>query len=350
MLTGIKISFARVHHSMITNKKKVLLIRLDKIGDLICTLPASQILDSNTYEVTWVIQKGMSSILQYSTEKYHFIELDKSKPDHSQKEFSDFLNQNHFDIAVSFQCPWWINFELFKNKIPKRIGVYSQWHSFLFLNQGLRQKRSKALKHEFEYNLDLVQLITGPIQKPAEQFTFQFKRPTSSALLEKYNLNKYIVVHPGMMGSALNWPQEKYIDFIQTMIDQNKTIVITGTAADENYLSLIKTKYHKHASVVWLQSILSFSELLEIIFYSEYVVAPSTGVIHIAASLGKKIYGIYSPILVHRPVRWKPRPISISQDIQILAPNVNCPARKTCLGPKCTFYNCMQTIDLKSIV
>ena len=51
---------------MVAIKKKVLLIRLDKIGDLICTLPADQILDSSAFDVTWVVQKDLGQLLNLS--------------------------------------------------------------------------------------------------------------------------------------------------------------------------------------------------------------------------------------------------------------------------------------------
>ena len=327
-------------------KKKVLLIRLDKIGDLICTLPADQILDSSAFDITWVVQKGLGQLLDLSENKIKYFEIDKNKPHYSKKVFSLFLQKEKFDIAISFQCPWWVNFELFKNKIAKRIGVLSQWHSFLFLNQGLRQKRSHAIKHEFEYNLDLVKKLTGPVQIDSNNFVFRFKKPISSSTLEKFNLKNYTVIHPGMMGSALNWSQDQYILEIQKHLDQNKKVVITGTDADEPYLTKIKSVYLNHPQICWLQSKLNFKELIEIIYFSEKIIAPSTGVIHIAASLGKNISGIYSPILVHHPKRWSPRPISLLQHIEIALPKVNCPAQRSCLLDKCQYFNCMNTVKL----
>lgn len=331
-------------------KKKVLLIRLDKIGDLICTLPVDQILDSEAYDVTWVVQKGLGQLLDLSEKKIKYIELDQRIAKHSRSVFSKFLNSHKFDIAVSFQCPWWINFELFKHRVSRRIGVLSQWHSFLFLNQGLRQKRSQAIKHEFEYNLDLVLKITGPVQTPSENIVFRFQRPTSSATLDLYQLRNYIVIHPGMMGSALNWSQDQYILEIQTQIEQNKIVVITGTAADEPYLTKIKEIYQSHPQVCWLQSKLSLKQLIEILYFSERVIAPSTGVVHLAASLGKNISAIYSPIQVHHPKRWGPRPISSAQEIQVAMPHVKCPAQKSCLQDQCPHFNCMDTVKLDPIV
>lgn len=343
-------------------KKKVLLIRLDKIGDLICTLPADQILDANLFEVTWVIQKSLGQLLDHSEKKYKYLEIDKENPKRSRQIFSQFLKKFNFDTVVSFQCPWWINFELFKAGIPRRIGVLSQWHSFLFLNEGLRQKRSQAIKHEFQYNLELVEKITGPSSRAASDFVFRFQKPSSSKILEKFGLVNYIVVHPGMMGSALNWPQAKYIEHIHFLLAQNKNVVITGTKSDDPYLTEIKkvfgpesvsekkdgSQYNEppKGQIFWLQNQLNFSQLLEILNYAEYVIAPSTGVAHIAASLGKDIKAIYSPIRVHNPTRWAPRAIRADQHIEVFFPNVSCPADKHCLGTVCPHYNCMDKVDL----
>ena len=137
-------------------KKKVLLIRLDKIGDLICTLPADQVLDRSQYEVTWAVQKGLGGIVDLGDLKRRYIELDKTTPEASALTLRNFLQENSFDYAVSFQCPWWVNFELFKARVPHRAGVKSQWHSFLFLNEAIRQKRSRAEKHELDYNLEII--------------------------------------------------------------------------------------------------------------------------------------------------------------------------------------------------
>lgn len=294
-------------------RKKIILIRLDKIGDLISTLPVDQILDESKYEITWVVQKGMGSVVDLGAKKRNYIELDKSTPKESAQTFQKFLKYFNPEIAISFQGPWWINFELFKAGVKTRSGVYSQWHSFLFLNEGLRQSRSKAEKHEFEYNKDLV-LKTLNLKEDRRFHFFEITKPTDLSLLQKFNLTSknYIVVHPGMMGSALNWSQTKYIEYIQTQIDNNETICITGTAADEPYLTEIKLKFKNHPQVRWLQNQLSLKELVLILSESKKVVAPSTGVAHLAASVGAEVHGIYSPVRVHHPRRWAPRGMSVT--------------------------------------
>lgn len=330
---------------MAVNKKKVLLIRLDKIGDLICTLPVDQILDPVIYDITWVVQKGMGIIVDLGVKKRNYIELDKSARGLSSGLFKRFLKDNQFDIVISFQSPWWINYLLSMSGIPKRMGPLSKWHSFLFLNHGVTQSRSASTQHEFEYNLDLVKKLTGPIQEKSENIVFQFRKPTSSHWIEQFNLGpRYVVVHPGMMGSALNWKQLQYNRKIQQLVDEQYIVAITGTTADEPYLGQIRRHWADHPNVRWLQGRLDFERLLEVIYYSEYVIAPSTGVAHIAASLGKSLDAIFSPIKVHHPKRWGPRGNAPDQ-VRIHLPQVKCPAQHKCLNRRCPLYNCMDTVS-----
>lgn len=289
-------------------KKNIVLIRLDKIGDLICSLPVDQVIDADEYDVTWIVQKGMGQVVDLGARKRKYFELDKNDPKSSAQKLAKILQNLQPDIAISFQAPWWVNFELFKARISVRSGVRSQWHSFLFLNQGLRQKRSLAVKHELEYNLDLV-LKTLNLKPSREFLFFEIAKPSETNTLEKYNLKPqgYIVVHPGMMGSALNWKQSQYIDYIHQQILRHKKIVITGTPSDEAYLTEIKQKYEAHHEVLILQSKLNMKELIQVLANSEFVVAPSTGVAHLAASVGARVLAIFSPIRVHHPRRWAPR-------------------------------------------
>ena len=328
-------------------KKKILLVRLDKIGDLICTLPVDQVLDEAVYDVTWVIQKGLNKILDLGEKKRKYIELDKSNVEQSRGRLAHLLKTEKFDAAISFQCPWWVNFEIFKAGVKKRIGVLSQWHSFLFLNQGIRQRRSEATQHEFDYNLDLVKKITGPLDIKNSDILFKFKKPHSSEVIQKYNLQQYVVVHPGMMGSALNWPQHKYIEYIQSLIDQGTHVVITGTDADTPYLLKIRAQFENHPQVSWLQSKLNFEELIQVLYYSQKVIAPSTGVAHIAAALDKEVHAIFSPIRVHHPRRWAPRGRYVHIYLPIMPTNeIPCPGVKNCKIKNCKHSNCMEYIDL----
>ena len=138
-------------------QKKILFIRLDKIGDLICTLCTDDHPSLKEYSKHWLIAKNLDYIPDHAVPKRIFSSISKDSGGFS--ELYHILKTNSFDASVSFQCPWWVHFLLFYFKIPIRVGVLSQWHSFLFLNAGIRQKRSQASKHEADYNFDLVNYL-----------------------------------------------------------------------------------------------------------------------------------------------------------------------------------------------
>lgn len=281
--------------------RKILLIRLDKIGDLVCTLPVDQTLDPARYDVHWAISKGMSFVVDAAVPRRKYIELDKSQARESFAKLREHLRREQFDLAVSFQAPWWVSLALWLESVPERVGVRSQWHSFMFFTRGLRQKRSRAIQHEADYNFDLLRFALHMSKSTATPvLKLETTRPAPD------DLGEYAVVHPGMAGSALNWPQINYVELIKNMSQQVK-IVITGTKADEPWLADIREGLHGHPNVVWRVDKLSATDLLAVLKHARWVLAPSTGVAHLAAALGTRVVALFSPIRVQHPTRWAPR-------------------------------------------
>ncbi|XGC81444.1 glycosyltransferase family 9 protein [Bdellovibrio bacteriovorus] len=298
-------------------KKKVLLIRLDKIGDLICTMCVDQVSFLKDYEVQWVIAKGLKFIPENADPRRNYLELSKEDWKTSLKALRKFIKDYQPDVAVSFQAPWWVNFALWAEGVKVRAGVLSQWHSFLFLNKGLRQKRSRAIQHEAAYNMDLLAHALNISERGTDIPVLKLKAGDNPMLLETHGLKQqaYIVVHPGMAGSALNWPIPRYIEFIKKASEQT-LVVLTGTQADEAWLTEIKETFKNNSQVLSLQNKLNAGELFSVLKNAKAVVVPSTGVAHMAASLGTPVLGLYSPVRVQHPRRWAAR----GKNVQIFMP------------------------------
>ncbi len=291
--------------------KRVLLIRLDKIGDLISTMCVDQAELLENCDLRWVISKGLGFIPDNALPKRQHLDLSKDDWKNSLKILIAHIHEFKPDVAISFQAPWWVSYALWLTKVPVRAGVQSQWHSFIFLNKGLRQRRSLAIQHEADYNFDLLRFALDDISKPRPPTpTLELIAPENSDLLKQHQLTSkyYVTVHPGMAGSALNWSPKNYIELIEKL-RAKIMVVITGTAADEPFLKEIKDhfKFDHVSHLVLLQGKLTAEELFTILKNSKAVIAPSTGVAHMAASLGVKTIGLYSPIQVQHPRRWAAR-------------------------------------------
>lgn len=312
---------------------KAVFIRLDKIGDLIATLPIDQLPALKNEDIHWVLAEGLGSIVKNAVPERKFSELSLKDEKKSFKKLREILREQKPEAVVCFYGPWWIGLAAFLERVPVRIARRSQWHSFIFFNRGFRQSRSLSEMHEADYNRELVE--KGLKLSPATATPIlELNPPSPRHLLEKWNIRtgEYFIVHPGMWGSALNWPQAHYSILIEKLINAGP-VMITGTEADMKYLGEIQAQWQHDAQVRWAIGSLSLTELLSLLKAARAVVAPSTGVLHMAASCGTKCVGIYSPITSQHPRRWGPRG----------------PQAKA-LAPQTDGENCMETITVNQVL
>ena len=344
--------------------RRALFVRLDRIGDLVLTLPTDE--SANIDRVDWWIPRGLSFVTEHAQPQRQSHEFSTTLTFLQLLSLVRCVRRNHYDIAVVFHAPWWVGFALWAARVPIRIGVFSQWHSFLFFNRGVRQKRSRAEHSELEYNFRLLEegLDVAQASLPRRQLKLGAKsgRPESlTSRLSTSDVGEYFVVHPGMGGSALNWPTNLYTALIQELALKH-AVVVTGTASDEAFLAPIREQLRSESAgananagqtadgansrIIWLDGKLSGTELIAVLQNARAVIAPSTGVLHLAASTGVATLGLFSRIRVQRAVRWGPQGARTAT----LEPPVECPGQSACEGTTCARGNCMNLISVESVL
>ena len=326
---------------------KALFIRLDRIGDLAVTMSVDQCVPDA--RVQWLIPKGLAFMAEAAEPPRSFWTLDAAAPSWLELfRLWRSIRRLRPEVAVVFHAPWWASFLIWAARVPARAGPLSQWHAFVFLNRGVRQRRSQSTEHEFEYNARLVEAAFGLAPRSAPRLPLRLEARLSTAardsLLARHRLplRRYFVVHPGMGGSALNWPTPRWIELIRKL-SHVAPVAITGTSADEAHLAPLRAQLEGDAAVRWLDGRLTTLELLALLAGARALVAPSTGVLHLGAALGLKSIGLYSPVPVQAPKRWGP----LGPNAEALFPRVHCPAHRACLGSACPRWNCMERIKVE---
>ncbi|MDZ4662345.1 MAG: glycosyltransferase family 9 protein [Pseudomonadota bacterium] len=319
--------------------RKLLFIRVDRIGDLVLTLPVDQSLDTAKNEITWWISQGLEFIAEASQKKRTFLTVNKLRPWREFWRLYSWLKANPTDVSILFHGPWWLSLACFLAGVPTRGGRLSQWHSYLFLNKGLRQSRSQSAKHESEYNFELASYVLSIpyVSKPH----LELRIPEAGTLLKKFNLEpkSYLMVHPGMGGSSRNANSEYYISLISKYLEKT-IVVITGTKSDLPFIAPLFEKLRGFNNIIWLNEKLSGREVIAVAQEAQMVIAPSTGVMHLAASTGVKTLGIFSPVQTQSSKRWGPR----GRDVSVIAPTVTCPGVNDCQWQACPYFDCMDTL------
>lgn len=322
--------------------KKALMIRLDRMGDLILTLPCDQLI-SDQYEVHWLIPQGLDFVVASSEPSREFTAFSSQWSWSNFTKLRQLIDRVRPEVSVSFHVPWWVNLALWLGRVKTRGGVLSQWHSYLFLNKGLRQKRSQCDFHEMEYNYQLTEYVFGLKINREKWLSLKLKEREYESLQFDVNQN-YFVVHPGMGGSALNWSSESYAALVDRL-SEKATVVITGTQNDEPYLMPLKTLLKNNHKVVWLDKQLNGYQLLKLLKNANANIAPSTGVLHLSASLGAPSIGIYSPIKVHQESRWGPK----GEVTATFTPKVKCPAHQERNDFDDNLCTCMNNLPVEPV-
>ncbi len=121
-------------------------------------------------------------------------------------------------------------------------------------------------------------------------------------LLDKTKIN--VILHPKSNASAREWSLENYRWLIQLLPSDKYKIFISGTEKEKKELHQWIISLPSH--VADITGKFTLSEFIAFISKADYLVAASTGPLHIAAASGIGAIGIYPPIKPMHPGRWSP--------------------------------------------
>ncbi|MGE4232691.1 MAG: glycosyltransferase family 9 protein [Bacteriovoracia bacterium] len=334
--------------------EKVLVVRSDRIGDTVLSSVAMQALKDQGYDPVFLIDEAVFPVFESTFLPEELLVVSKKDKNLSgAKNLSQKL-RDKFSAVIFLNADKWVSLSCFFAKIPVRVGPYSKWFSYLLYNQGLRQNRSRAIKNEKDYGLDLVSFF---LQKQIDQnkyYPFLVPdRKLRAEVLEELRREKiqspFVLVHPGMGGSALNISTSMYAQLISGLIDKGTKVILSGSEKDWPVIQEIKEKIGPNnclSTRVSESTPEALKKYLALMSLSSVVVAPSTGPLHMAAAVGTKTVSFYPPIRVQSKLRWGPQ----SKLATVFTPDVKCKETFHCAGARCKDYYCMDKIDPKQVI
>ena len=230
-----------------------------------------------------------------------------------------------------------------KAKIPIRIGSSHRIFHFLTCNYKVNFSRKNSSLHEAQLNFELARpfgLKTLPSFESTATIGAHFSLPINPTpkSLKNIDLSKAIVLHPKSQGSAIEWPIEKYHALSEQLIQSGKTVLITGT---EKEGEMIRKQFSFSQQLIDLTGQLTLSELIALLAKVKVVVACSTGPIHIAAVFGTPTIALFSSRKPIHPGRWRP----LGEKSKVLVFDENCQNCKN--GKQC---RCLEEIPVELLL
>ncbi len=295
--------------NILTNANKIAVVRTDRLGDMILTLPMFNVLrEVNPKANLTLIAKSYTEPLFRGISQIDNYFLTDNK-----HNYEKVIKENHFDVIIFPMMKFEEVYPAFRKNIKLRIGSGYRLYSFL-LNQKIYHHRKEGKKNEAEYNLDLISEITNEKYTPT-LIEPNCRKALPQMIFDYIQNDKYIVIHPGGGGSAPRWSAENFGKLAKQISENyNYKIIITGSISENIDCELVLRFAQGRA--LNTSGKLNLEEIINLLSKTEILISNSTGILHIGAAFERKILGFYPNSPAMSAKRWGP----INKENVILSP------------------------------
>jgi len=287
----------------------ILISRTDSIGDVVLTLPMAGIIKQFLPQsrIIFLGRNYTRDVIGLSQYVDEFVSYDDVLKLTETEQVNTFKKLRATHIIHVFPVKQIARLAK-RAKIKNRIGTINRvWHWFT-CNVKVKLSRNNSELHEAQLNTKLLEPLgiqkTFSLGDLANAYGF-----TKIPILEKQFADiitpgkQHVILHPKSKGSAREWGLENFSKLISELDREKYRIYISGTAQEGE---LVRSLIEKHPEVIDLTGKLSLQQFIAFINRCDALVAASTGPLHIAAALGKKAIGLFSPMRPIHPGRWMP--------------------------------------------
>ncbi|MFA6350647.1 MAG: glycosyltransferase family 9 protein [Candidatus Omnitrophota bacterium] len=278
--------------------KNILIVRNDRFGEFLLIIPALRAIKEAypQVKITAVVNpqlKELAKCVEFIDELILWPSIAHSPV--QKLRLLKLLKKAHFDAAIMFNPSKEFNFVTFFSGIPVRVG-YDRKAAAL-LTHKVKDLKHLGLKHEIDYNLELVSLINAVTNDRSLALNLK-------GCLFKDNAD--IVLHPWTSDPVKQWPIDNFVELakrISSELARNVIIVGGPEEIDRNnrYFTDLAQGIRNltgKTSLIQLACLLSQAKLL---------VSGDSGPVHLAGCVGLPILALFrSDIPGKNPQRWGP--------------------------------------------
>lgn len=333
------------------NQRRILIVRNDKVGDLIIATPAIKAIKRSFPEgrISALVSVYAKDVLlnnPYVDKVFMEDARGKHRGLRGIYALAGEIRKEKFDTAIVV-FPFFRNaLSVFLARIPLRISTGFRWYQFLF-NRLTYLNRSKALKHEIDYAMDLAEIAgVKPLKGYPELFPsdddFKYAEQFFSANDIKKGRDIVVGINPGSGLSARKWPENNYIDVSRLLIKSyGIKIIIFWGPGEEKMAEDMKKDIGAGCYAACETNIL---QLAAIVSKCSLFITNNTGPMHIAASTDTPMIAIFDPKKACSPERWGYR----DEKRIVLKPGIEC--EESCKRMKCGYGECMEMVTVDMVL
>ncbi len=311
--------------------RKVLLIQLGDIGDVVWTTPGIRAI-KNTFphsQISILVREGFGSLLEADPSVNRVLEAKHYsgniiRQTAGQLSFLKDLRTEHFDVVVDLRLGDRGAFMAFATGAPIRLTLYHPtglpwWRNFLFTHGVIptdlppeRGAAEQSLRILRSLGIDTADKIPRLWVSDAVK-----KRVREIVSREKLDaLPKWITINPFSRWSYKEWSDQKWVEIIDWIWDSFMIpTIIVGSPEEKAKAALLISQCRGRAYNFAGKT--SLSELAGILSVSRLHIGVDSAAPHIAAATGVPTVTIYGP---SSWFDWAP----VGKDHRVIIPDMDC--------------------------
>ena len=304
--------------------KNILIVRTDRIGDVVLTTPAIKVL-RQAYPAARIsilvapLTKDLVTGNLYLDE----IIVDDRRGVHRGIfgfwHLASVLRQKKFDLAIVYHTKKRTNFLCWAAGIPRRTGCKNEKFGFL-LNDPIRDERHFGKQHEAQYCLDVLKHLgisgNSIFDKSPQDLADDLYIPVSAdswawieGLCREQHLSgkeRLIAIHPGASDPAKCWSEGQFAELIDQLVNRYQArIVLIGAPQIAGVARRIISGIH--VPVLDLTGKTTVGQMAGLLKRCNLLVSNDSGPVHIAVGVKTPCVSIFTrnqPGI--NPQRWQP--------------------------------------------
>ncbi|MBI2441047.1 MAG: glycosyltransferase family 9 protein [Lentisphaerae bacterium] len=315
-----------------TGFSRVLIIKLSSFGDLFHALPTVHCLKAGLKaSIDWVVHPAYQELVACFPDVDRVIPLTRNIFAGTLPKNLRALRATQYDLIIDLQG-------ILKSALVGRIAHGSQRFGPSFHREGSRLFYQKTAgprnkdRHAVEENLDIVRCLELPVLPPVFSMTFPEQLGKEPA--------PRVALIPFSRWPSKNWPAASFIQVGRDLQEHaNASIFLIGGIAEMAACQDMQNEFK--GRVVNLAGRLSLPQLGGVLQTMNLVIANDSGPMHMAASLGTPVLGIFGPT---DPRRTGP----YGQGHRVVKGKLHC---QPCFARKCKFKDaaCLSTVTPQQV-
>jgi ADP-heptose:LPS heptosyltransferase/GT2 family glycosyltransferase/predicted SAM-dependent methyltransferase len=336
--------------------RKILVVKLDHLGDVILSLPAIRKLrqlfpdaDITALVGSWSKpflehEPAVDRILTYDG----FFNADSAKPprlltEKERRKITNWLAGFGFDLAIDLRRHTETR-EFLALSCARYTAGFANYEEFPWLTIALPYERDQRMYHPRRHiSQELVGLVeftaAGSDMYLSTAFSAELQQSVESLIksLAIPDNGLIIGIHPGVGQPIRRWPIEYFARFADLLCERlDASVLVFGTKSEKKLAEGIIGKMHNKGRAFSLAGKISLDAFLYMLKKCDLFVGNNSGPVHMAAGLGVPTVGIYAG--TNYPKEWGPiGPRALAVHLEVgcspcyLVRHSDCPYDITCL-------------------